>query len=151
MITKTLGSAALQLFAGVVSMFLPIPAENQPVLIADQEGDPVVGHALSSAICELYHRYGMFLVQLTATATQKGLLKQLQAAKESLCPGDGTSASIPIDHRGWGSSPTFVSRNMRLLASPKSVVTLRPKSRICAPAQKRLEACSEPNYMEKRP
>ena len=33
--TKTLGSAALQLYAGLVSMFLPIPAENQPGLIAD--------------------------------------------------------------------------------------------------------------------
>ena len=38
--TKTLGSAALQLYAGVVYMFLPIPAENQPGLIADLEGDP---------------------------------------------------------------------------------------------------------------
>ena len=46
--TKTLGSAALQLYAGVVSMFLPIPAENQPGLIADLEGDPFVGHAPAS-------------------------------------------------------------------------------------------------------
>ena len=29
------------------------------------------------------------------TAAQKRLLEQLQAAKESLRPGDGTSASIP--------------------------------------------------------
>ena len=36
--TKTLGSAALQLYAGVVSMFLPISAENQSGLIADLEG-----------------------------------------------------------------------------------------------------------------
>ena len=49
------GSAALQLYAGVVSMFLPIPAENQPGLIADFEGDPFVGHAPSSATCDLYH------------------------------------------------------------------------------------------------
>ena len=42
-------------------MFLPIPAENQPGLIADLEGDPFVGQALSSATCELYHRYDMFL------------------------------------------------------------------------------------------
>ena len=42
--TKTLGSAALQLYAEVVSMFLPIPTENQPGLIAT---------------FELYHRYGM--------------------------------------------------------------------------------------------
>ena len=45
--TKTLGSAALQLYAGVVSMFLPIPAENQPGLIADLEGDPFGGTHLA--------------------------------------------------------------------------------------------------------
>ena len=56
--TKTLGSAALLLYAGIAVIFLPI--ENQPGLIADLEGDPFVGHALSSANCELYHRYGMF-------------------------------------------------------------------------------------------
>ena len=50
-------------------MFLPIQAENQPGLIADLEGDPFVGHALSSATCELYHRYGMFLALLTAALT----------------------------------------------------------------------------------
>ena len=67
--TKTLGSAALQLCAGVVSMFLPIPAENQPGLIADLEGDPFVRHAHSIPTCELYHRYGMFLAPLTAALT----------------------------------------------------------------------------------
>ena len=41
--STTLGSAALQLYAGVVSMFLPIPAENQPGQIADLEGDPLSG------------------------------------------------------------------------------------------------------------
>ena len=44
--TKTLGPAALQPYAGMVSMFLPMPAENQPGLIADLEGDPFVGNAL---------------------------------------------------------------------------------------------------------
>ena len=67
--TKTLGSAALQHYAEVVSMFLPIPAENQPGLIADLEGDPFVGHALSSATCELYHRYGMLLAPLSTALT----------------------------------------------------------------------------------
>ena len=67
--TKTLGSAPFQLFAGVVSMFLPIPVENQPGLIADLEGDPFVGHALGSATCKLYHRYGMFLAPLTTALT----------------------------------------------------------------------------------
>ena len=67
--TKTLGSAALQLYAGVDFVFLPMPAENQPGLIADLEGDPFVGHALSSATCELYNRFGMFLAPLTTAST----------------------------------------------------------------------------------
>ena len=65
--TKMLGSAALQLYAGMASMFFPI--ENQPALLADLEADPFVGHALSSATCELYHRYGTFLEPLTAALT----------------------------------------------------------------------------------
>ena len=65
--TKTLVSVALQIYAGTVGMFLPI--ENQPGLSADLESDPFVGHALSSATCELYHRYGMFLAPLTAALT----------------------------------------------------------------------------------
>ena len=67
--TKTLGSAVLHLYAGVASMFLPIPVENQPGLIADLEGDPFVGHALGTAVCELYHCFGMFLAPLTAVLT----------------------------------------------------------------------------------
>ena len=51
---------------GLVSMFLPIAAENKPGLIADLEGDPFVGYALSSATSELYHCYGMLLAPLTA-------------------------------------------------------------------------------------
>lgn len=65
--TRTLGSAAIGLYAGVASMFLPI--KNPPALIADLEGDPFVEHALSSATCELYHRYGMFLAPLTTVLT----------------------------------------------------------------------------------
>ena len=67
--TKSLGSAVLQLNAGVVTVFLPIPAEKQPGLIADLAGDPFVGHAHSSATCELYHRYGIVLSSLTAALT----------------------------------------------------------------------------------
>ena len=67
--TKTLWFAALQLYARMVSMFLPLPVEHKPRLIADLEGDPFVGHALSNATCELYHRYGMFLAPLTAALT----------------------------------------------------------------------------------
>ena len=69
MMTKTLGSAALQLYAGVESMFLPIPVENQSGPIRDLESDPFVGYALSTAVCELYHRFGMFLAPVTAVLT----------------------------------------------------------------------------------
>ena len=51
---RPLGLRRSQLYAGVAAMFLPI--ENQPRFIADLEGDLFVGHALSSATCELYHR-----------------------------------------------------------------------------------------------
>ena len=67
--TKTLGSAAIQLYAGVASMFLPIPAENKPGLVADLEGDSFVGHALSTATCELYYRYSWCMAPLTAALT----------------------------------------------------------------------------------
>lgn len=67
--TKTLGQAALQLYTGMASMFLPIPPENRQALVADLEADPFVGHALGSATCELYHRYGMYLAPLTTALT----------------------------------------------------------------------------------
>ena len=44
---KTLGSAALQLYAGMVSIFLPIPPENRPGLIADLEEDRLSGTHLA--------------------------------------------------------------------------------------------------------
>ena len=49
--TKIRGSAALQLYAGVASIFSQ--SENQPALVADLEADPFVGHTLNSATCEL--------------------------------------------------------------------------------------------------
>ena len=92
--TKTLGSAALQLYAGVASMFLPI--ENQQWLIADLEGDPFVGHALSCATCELYHRYGVSLAPFTAALTT---LKHCQFGHQ--CPvrvhDGGDEAGVPRD------------------------------------------------------
>ena len=102
----TLGSAALQLYAGVVSMLLPIPAENQPGLIADLEGDPFVGHALSSATCKLYHSYGMFLAPLTAALT---IIKHCQFGHR--CPvviNDGNQAD---DGEPAGSSAGTAGRN----------------------------------------
>lgn len=67
--TRTLGQAALQLYMEITSRVLPIPPENRPTLVADLEADPFVGHALSSATCDLYHRYGMYLAPLTALLT----------------------------------------------------------------------------------
>jgi len=64
--TKTLGQAAIQLYAVAAGRFLPIPPENQPTLVADLEADPFVSHAISSVTCELYLRYGMFLAPFTA-------------------------------------------------------------------------------------
>ena len=93
--TKTLGSAALQLYAGMVSMFLPIPDENQPGLIVDLEGDPFVGHALSSATCELYHRYGMFSASLTAAPLTAALTTIKHCQFGHRCPAvinDGNQA-----------------------------------------------------------
>ena len=70
--TKTLGAAGLQLYISVASSLLPIPREEQPKLLAELESDPFVEHAVSSATCELYHRYGMYLAPLTAgLATMK--------------------------------------------------------------------------------
>ena len=68
-LTKTLGNSCLQLYAMAAGTVLPIPKESQPKLVADLEEDPFVEHALSGFICELYHRYGMFLAPLTAALT----------------------------------------------------------------------------------
>ena len=95
--TKTLGQAALQLYTRIAGMFLPIPADRQPKLIADLETDPFVGHALSSASCELYHRYGMFLAPLTTALTTA---KYCQFGDK--CPvnnNDGTDEGATSDTR----------------------------------------------------
>ena len=67
--TKTLGAAALQLYTSVASTFLPIPPEEQPELLAELEADPFVEHAVSSATCEMYHCFGMYLAPVTAALT----------------------------------------------------------------------------------
>ena len=67
--TKTLGAAALQLYTSVAGMFLPIPPEEHPELLAELEADPFVEHAVSSATCEMYHRFGMYLAPVTAALT----------------------------------------------------------------------------------
>ena len=93
--TKTLGSAALQLYA----IFFPIPAENQPALVADLEADPFVGSALSNATCELYHRHGMFLSPLTAALTT---MKHCQFGHQ--CPQTINDDEEPKDDGRGGKS-----------------------------------------------
>ena len=67
--SKSLGSPLLRLYAGAASSLLPLPPERQPALVADLEDDPFVSSALSTACCELYYRYGMYLAPLTAALT----------------------------------------------------------------------------------
>ena len=67
--TKTLGASALQMYALVAGNLLPIPPENHALLVADFEEDPFVEHALTTACCELYYRYGMYLAPLAAAMT----------------------------------------------------------------------------------
>ena len=63
--TKTLGQAVIQLYMTAVSRVFPkIPPKNLSALTADLSADPFLGHALNSACCELYHRYGMWLAPL---------------------------------------------------------------------------------------
>ena len=67
--TQTLGQAALQIYTTAAGLFLPIPRENLQPLMTDLESDPFVRHALNSAACNLYYRYGAFLAPLTAALT----------------------------------------------------------------------------------
>ena len=59
--TKTLGQVAIQLYSTAIGRFLPIPPESQPKLASDLEADPFVSHAMTTAACELYYRYGFYM------------------------------------------------------------------------------------------
>lgn len=97
--TKTLGAAALQLYSTVASKILPIPPENTPKLIADLEADPFVGHALSSATCELYYKYGMYLAPLT---TALATAKYCQFGDQNSCTIQPPSLVPDDDHTRTG-------------------------------------------------
>lgn len=115
--TKTLGASALHFYALAASLFLPIPPEAQPKLIADLEEDPFVGHALTTACCELYHRYGIFLAPLTAALTtakhcQKPIRPQLPCCIQQIendgrdCPGNRRKNSLSRSTSREGDSTT---------------------------------------------
>ena len=86
--TKTLGASALQIYALAAGKVLPIPPENHALLVADLEEDPFVEHALTTACCELYYRYGMYLAPLTAAMT---------TAKHCQFGDQGSPANISTD------------------------------------------------------
>ena len=113
-ITKTLGAAALQLYISTVSMFLPIPSEEQPKLLTELESDPFVEHAVSNATCELYHKFGMILAPLTATLTtlqhcrfgQQDVPRIVDETDATLYQSDGgqNSADTRVDEGGGARS-----------------------------------------------
>ena len=86
--TQTLGSALLQLYSTLAGQLLPIPADRHVLLVADLEADPFVGHALSAATCELYHRYGMYLAPVTAMLST---IKHCRRPSDKAYNGDTTS------------------------------------------------------------
>ena len=66
--TKTLDRSALEFAAIAASHLLPIREENRSKLVEDLEADPFVDYALNYCMCELYHKYGMFLAPFTAAS-----------------------------------------------------------------------------------
>ena len=121
--TKTLGSAALQIYAGMIWQFVPIP--DQLGLIRDLESDPFVGHALSSATCELYHRYGMWLAPLTTT-----LITLKHAQFGHCCPvrvdQNQNQNNLPVTHQ-----LTYIHQGRRRCRRRTSSLSRAAKRRHC--------------------
>ena len=65
--TKTLGNSLINLYVMGVSKYFNVV--DPPKLIGDLQEDPFINHALTSACCELYYRYGMYLAPFTAMLT----------------------------------------------------------------------------------
>ena len=97
--TKTMGRTALQLYAILAGLFLPLPAYNRSKLVADLEADPFVEHALSSATCELYHRYGTYLAPL-ATVLTTAQHCQFGQPSQPLGSNGGTRGASADETRG---------------------------------------------------
>ena len=68
-LTKNLGSTFIYLYTKVVSMFLPIPSEEQGGLAADLENDVFLEHSLNSTMCILYHNFSAVITPLTVALT----------------------------------------------------------------------------------
>ena len=65
--TKTLGNSFINLYVMGVSSYFKV--NDPPKLMQDLEEDPFINHALTSACCEMYYRYGMYLAPFTAMLT----------------------------------------------------------------------------------
>ena len=91
--TKTLGNSFINLYAMGVSRFYKV--NNPPKLISELEEDPFINHALTSACCELYYRYGMYLAPLTAMLTTAKHIdfKNKKNIEDNINGGDETDGS----------------------------------------------------------
>ena len=65
--TKTLGNSFINLYVMGISQYFKVI--DPPKLIEELEEDPFVDHALTTACCELYYRFGMFIAPFTAGLT----------------------------------------------------------------------------------
>ena len=65
--TKTSGNSIINLY--VMAMPKLFSITNPPKLIDDLEGHPFVNHTLTTAWCEHYYKYGMYLAPITAMLT----------------------------------------------------------------------------------
>jgi len=113
--TRTLGAAAVRLYATAAGAILPIPQENQPMLVTDLEADPIVSHALNTAACELYHRYGVYLAPLTVALTTARYC-QFELPQPRIDDDDAGTAGERCGDRsaggaGEGDVPPAVSRD----------------------------------------
>jgi len=86
--TKTLGNSFINLYAMGVSRFFKV--DDPPKLISELEEDPFINHALTSACCELYYRYGMYLAPLTAMLTTVKHIDFKNKKSDNINGGDET-------------------------------------------------------------
>jgi hypothetical protein len=112
---RTLGAAAVWLYATAAGAILPIPQENQPMLVTDLEADPIVSHALNTAACELYHRCGVYLAPLTVALTTARYC-QFELPQPRIDDDDAGTAGERCGDRsaggaGEGDVPPAVSRD----------------------------------------
>ena len=61
--TTTLGRSKIELYGTIASNILPITEVNR--LIEDLKTDPFIDHALNGLMCEIYHRFGAILAQVS--------------------------------------------------------------------------------------